>query len=107
MTLLFMTVSGVLPFVAYASDSRRLLRRYPCSAVVSWQAIAGLAGLTAALVALGVIVCFCAAASEPDCVAVASLIYWLVFPPLIIGSFGAASAMAMLAYGLICGWHRP
>lgn len=87
-------VSVLLPFLAYAVDSRQMLIRGSRGASSSCQANSGLIGLSISLAVLhGFVVMKTAHASG------IYLVYILIFPPFIVGSYGAAAGILV---GLLC-----
>ncbi len=86
-------VSVMLPFVAYAADSRKVLLRHPRASVAAWQVTGGLAGLSVTLAALHAVVLAMGGGAGPaDDV---WLIYILVFPAFVIGALGATVGAAL------------
>ncbi len=96
-------LSVVLPFVAYAADSRRVLLRHSRSAVAAWQVVGGLVGLSTTLAALLGVALFGGGRAAPG--DEIWLIYVLVVPAFIIGALGAtAGAILGLLGHTLFGW---
>ena len=86
-------VSVMLPFVAYAADSRHVLLRHPRSAVAAWQVIGGLAGLSVTLAALhAAVLAMGSRAGASDDI---WLVYSLVVPAFVIGALGATAGTVL------------
>lgn len=99
--LVFLSV--MLPFVAYAADSRRVLLRHSRSAVAAWQVVGGLVGLSTTLATLHGAALFGGGSAGPG--DEIWLIYVLVVPAFIIGALGAtAGAILGLLGHTLFGW---
>ena len=83
-------VSVLLPFLAYAADSRHVLLRHPRRATSYCQVTAGLIGLSLSLAALHCFVMVQAAHASGI-----YLVYLLIFPAFIVGSYGAAAGILL------------
>ena len=106
-TPLLATISVFLPFLAYAGDTRALLRHHPHECAVRWQTIGGLVGLSLSLAFLHLAVCIAVVRSDLGGQSSWLLLYRLLVPPLIVGGMGAAMGIivAVLAHGLRSGAH--
>lgn len=101
-------LSVLVPFLAYAGDSRTLLQRYPCDQAALWQAIGGLIGMSTALMGLHLFLILAAARSYRIEAEAWLLVYALFFPPLIVGGLGAAvgSGLAIMANTMLINRRR-
>lgn len=98
--LISTVVAIIVPFLAYAADSSRMLAGCAYASQGRWQAVGGLIGMVLSLGLLHATVVLTGHESAGT-----ALVYRLVFPPFIVGCLGAATGtlLALAAYALFHG----